>query len=197
MDVSIELIKQLREMTGAGIVDCKEALKEGEGNVEKAIDVLRRKGIAKASKKSGRVTTEGLISSYIHPGGKLGVLVEVNCETDFVKKTDDFGEFVKDVAMQIAASNPLYIKREDVPECVLDKERDILKEQAKSSGKPEKVIENIVRGRLEKYFEEICLLEQPFVKSPDIKVQDLLNNLIAKIGENINIKRFARFKIGE
>ncbi len=191
------LVKELRQRTGAGIMDCKRALEETGGNLEKAIDHLRKKGLAKAAKKSGRVTKEGLVGSYIHAGGKIGVLVELNCETDFVAKTDEFQGLLKDTAMQIAASNPLYLDRDKVPEEVLEKERQILRTQAIDSGKPEKVIDRIVEGRLEKFFSEVCLLDQPFIKDPDMTVQELLNTVISKIGENIAIRRFARYQVGE
>jgi elongation factor Ts len=191
------LVKELRQRTGAGIMDCKRALEETGGNLEKAIDHLRKKGLAKAAKKSGRVTKEGLVGSYIHAGGKIGVLVELNCETDFVAKTDEFQGLLKDTAMQIAASNPLYLDRDRVPEEVLEKERQILRTQAIDSGKPEKVIDRIVEGRLEKFFSEVCLLDQPFIKDPDMTVQEVLNTVISKIGENIAIRRFARYQVGE
>ncbi|NIO04443.1 MAG: translation elongation factor Ts [Proteobacteria bacterium] len=191
------LVKELRQRTGAGIMDCKRALEETAGNLEKAIDHLRKKGLAKAAKKSGRVTKEGLVGSYIHAGGKIGVLVELNCETDFVTKTDEFQGLLKDTAMQIAASNPLYLDRGKVPEEVIEKERQILRTQAIDSGKPEKVIDRIVEGRLEKFFSEVCLLDQPFIKDPDMTVQEVLNTVISKIGENIAIRRFTRYQVGE
>ncbi|MBI5207212.1 MAG: translation elongation factor Ts [Candidatus Firestonebacteria bacterium] len=196
-DISAGLVKELREKTGAGIMECKEALKEKNGDIESAISYLRVKGIAKAEKKSGREASEGNIGSYIHAGGKIGVLVEINCETDFVAKTDDFQALVKDVAMHIAAMNPLYIKRDEVPSDLIEKEKSIYKEQMVTSGKPAGVIDKIAQGKLEKYFSEVCLLEQPFVKTPEKKVEDLVKEKIAKLGENIMIKRFARFKIGE
>ena len=197
MEISAALVRELREKTGVGIMDCKQALKECDGNMEKAVDYLRAKGIATAKKRGGRTTSEGQIQSYIHGGGKIGVLVEVNCETDFTGKTEDFTAFVKDLAMQIAASNPIAIDREGVPPAILDKEKEILSTQARETGKPEKVIEKIVDGRLKKFFSESCLLEQAFVKNPDITIQDLLNEMMAKTGENIVIKRFVRYQLGE
>lgn len=197
MEISTVLIKELREKTGVGIMDCKVALQESGGDVEKAIEYLRKKGIATAKKRGGRTTSEGQIQSYIHAGGKIGVLVEVNCETDFTGKTQDFTNFVKDVAMQIAATNPLAIDREGIPPETLEKEKEIYATQARESGKPEKVIDRIVEGKLKKFYSEACLLEQPFIKNPDITVQDLLNELIAKTGENIIIRRFVRYQLGE
>ncbi len=197
MTVSTSLIKQLREKTGVGIMDCKTALKECDGDIDGAVDYLRKKGIATAKKRGGRTTSQGQIQSYIHAGGKIGVLVEANCETDFTGKTDDFTTFVKDLAIQIAASTPIAIDREQVPDDVVEKEKDIYATQARESGKPDKVIEKIVEGKLNKFFAESCLLEQPFVKNPDITVKDLLNDLIAKTGENIVIRRFVRFQLGE
>ncbi|HDZ91823.1 MAG: translation elongation factor Ts [Deltaproteobacteria bacterium] len=178
-------------------MDCKAALLESDGDIGKAIDYLRKKGIATAKKRGSRATSQGQVQSYIHAGGKIGVLVEVNCETDFTGKTEDFSAFVKDIAMQVAASNPVAIDRESVPEDVLEKEKEIYASQAKASGKPEKIIEKIVEGKLKKFFSEACLLEQPFVKNPDITVQDLLNELIAKTGENIVVSRFVRYQLGE
>jgi elongation factor Ts len=195
--VTTSQIKALREKTGVGIMDCKTALNECNSDIEKAIEYLRKKGIATAKKRSGRTTSQGQVMSYIHAGGKIGVLVEVNCETDFTGKNKDFTDFVKDVAIQIAATNPIAIDRERVPQDILVKERDIYATQAKESGKPEKVIEKIVDGKLKKFYSEACLLEQPFVKNPDITVQDLLNEMIAKTGENIMIRRFVRFQLGE
>jgi elongation factor Ts len=197
MAVSAAQVKELREKTGAGMLDCKKALEEANGDMTRAAEILREKGLSAAAKKAGRIATEGVVESYIHGGGRIGVLVEVNCETDFVGKTDQFREFVRDIAMHIAASNPKYIRREDVPQEELDKEREILRTQALNEGKPEKVVEKIVEGRISKYFEENCLLEQPFVKDPDKTVQDLLNEKISTIGENIAIRRFARFELGE
>jgi len=197
LEISALLIKELREKTGVGIMDCKKALKECDGNIDKAIEYLRKKGIATAKKRGGRATSQGQVQSYIHAGGKIGVLVEINCETDFSAKTDDFTTFTKDIAMQIAATSPIAIDRESVPEGVLEKERDIYASQARESGKPEKIIDKIVEGKMKKYFSEACLLEQAFVKNPDIAVQDLLNELIAKTGENIVISRFSRFQLGD
>jgi elongation factor Ts len=197
MTVTASLIKELREKTGVGIMDCKAALKECDADINKAIDHLRKKGIATAKKRGGRTASEGQIQSYIHAGGKIGVLVEANCETDFTGKTDDFTGFVKDIAIQIAASNPMSIGRETIPQEILEKEKEIYSSQAKASGKPEKIIEKIVEGKLNKFFSEVCLLEQSFVKNPDITIQDLLNELIAKTGENIIIRRFSRFQLGD
>jgi len=195
--VSAEMVKELRKKTGAGMMDCKRALQETGGVMDKAIDYLREKGLAAASKRAGRTAAEGVIESYIHLGSKLGVLVEVNCETDFVARTDEFREFAKDVAMQVAAANPLYLAKEDVPAEVLAKEKEILRVQALNEGKPEKVVDRIVEGRLTKFFSETCLLEQPFIKDPDKKVGDLLKEKMARIGENMIIRRFVRFRLGE
>ncbi len=197
MEISATMVRELREKTGAGMMDCKKALAETEGNLEKAVDYLRQKGLATAAKRAGRIASEGRVGSYIHAGGKIGVMVEVNCETDFVAKTDDFQAFAKDVAMQIAASSPLFVRREEVPPAVLEKEREIYRLQAREAGKPEKIIEKIVDGKLEKYYSEVCLLEQIFVKNTDITIQDLLNGLIGKLGEKIEVRRFARFQVGE
>ncbi len=194
--ISASMVKELRDRTNAGMMDCKKALVECDGDMDKAVDFLRKKGLAVAAKRAGRDTSEGTIQCYIHAGNKLGVMVELNCETDFVAKTDQFIEFAKDVAMHIAATNPLCIKREDAPQDVIEKEREIYTQQAKESGKPENIIEKIVEGRIEKYLKENCLLEQPFVKNPDLTIQDLLNELVAKMGENISIGRFARFQVG-
>ncbi|MDF2545871.1 MAG: tsf [Anaerosolibacter sp.] len=196
MAVTAGMVKELRESTGAGMMDCKKALEETNGDMEKAVEVLREKGLAKAAKKAGRIAAEGLVESYIH-GGRIGVLVEVNSETDFVAKNDEFKQFVKDVAMQIAASNPLYIRREEVSEEVIQKEKEILRAQALNEGKPEKIVDKMVEGRIDKFFKEVCLLEQPFIRDPDITIQDLLNQKIAKIGENLSIRRFMRFEVGE
>jgi elongation factor Ts len=197
LDINATLVKELREKTGVGIMDCKKALAEAEGDIQKAIDYLRKKGIATAKKRGGRATSEGQIASYVHAGGKIGVLVEVNSETDFSARTQDFSEFVKNIAMQIAASNPLSVDREGLPAHVVEREKEIYATQAQESGKPEKVIEKMVEGKMKKFYSETCLLEQPYVKNPDITVQDLLNELIAKTGENILIRRFARFQLGE
>lgn len=197
MAISAELIKELREKTGVGIMDCKKALQECEGDLTQAVDYLRKKGIATAKERAGRATSEGKVQSYIHAGGKIGVLVEVNCETDFSAKTEDFADFVKDMAMQVAATSPVAVDREQVPQETIAKEKEIYASQAEESGKPEKVIDRIVDGKLQKFFSEACLLEQPYVKNPDITVQELLNELMAKTGENILIRRFARFQLGE
>jgi len=197
LTVSTSQVKELREKTGVGIMDCKTALKECDGDINKAIDYLRKKGIATAKKRSSRTTSQGQVMSYIHAGGKIGVLVEVNCETDFTGKNEDFAIFVKDLAIQIAATSPVAIDRESIPQDILEKEREIYATQAKESGKPEKVIEKIVEGKLKKFFAEACLLEQPFVKNPDITIQDLINEMIAKTGENIVMRRFVRFQLGE
>jgi elongation factor Ts len=195
--ISTSLIKDLREKTGVGMMDCKKALEESNGDTDKAIEYLRKKGIATAKKRGGRTASQGQVQSYIHAGGKIGVLLEVNCETDFSAKTEDFAAFVKDMAMQIAATNPIAIDRDAVPESTLDKEKEIYATQAKESGKPEKVIDKIVEGKMKKFYSEACLLEQPFVKNTDITVQDLLNELMAKTGENIIVRRFARYQLGE
>ena len=197
MVISTSLIKDLREKTGVGIMDCKMALKESDGDIAKAIDFLRKKGIATAKKRGGRTASQGQVQSYIHAGGKIGVLVEINCETDFTGKTEDFTNFAKDMAIQIAATSPIAIDRERVPEDILENEKEIYATQARESGKPEKVIEKIVEGKLKKFFSESCLLEQPFVKNPDITVQDLLNEALAKTGENIVVRRFVRFQLGD
>ena len=197
LEISASLVKDLREKTGVGVMDCKNALKESNGDIEQAIDYLRKKGISTAKKRGGRLTSEGQVQSYIHTGGKIGVLVEVNCETDFSAKTEDFTEFVKNIAMHIAATNPVAIAREDIPSDILDKEREIYSIQAKESGKPDNVIEKIVEGKMKKFYSEVSLLEQQYVKNPDITIQDLLNEMIAKTGENIIIKRFVRFQLGE
>lgn len=198
MGVAAEIVKELREKTGAGVMDCKIALAESGGDIEKAIDLLRQKGLSAAAKKSGRIATEGIVGSYIHMG-RIGVLVEVNCETDFVARTEDFQNLVKDLSMHIAAANPTYLKREDVPQDVTDKERDIYRVQARESGKPGAVIEKIVDGKLEKFFNETCFMEQIFVKDPEqkMKIQDLLKQNISKLGENIVVRRFVRFQLGE
>ncbi|NLV76112.1 MAG: translation elongation factor Ts [Tissierellia bacterium] len=196
MSISAAQVKELRERTGAGMLDCKNALVETDGDIEKAIDLLREKGLSAAAKKSGRIAAEGLVDAYIH-GGRIGVLIEVNSETDFVAKTDEFKDFVRDMAMQVAASNPKYVSREDVPKEEVEKEKEILIQQALNEGKPEHIAEKIVEGRLEKFYEQICLLDQPFIREPSIKVQDLLNEKIAKIGENIKIRRFVRYEVGE
>jgi elongation factor Ts len=197
MSVSAEVVKKLREKTGAGMMDCKRALEKCGADIDKAIDYLREQGITQAAKKALRIAKEGIIYSYIHPGDKLGVLLELNCETDFVARTEDFRLLAKDVAMQIAATNPLAIARSDLRPEILEKEREIYRTQAINEGKPEKIIERIVEGKLEKYFQEVCLLEQPFVKDQDRTVKDRVNETIAKLGENIAIKRFIRFRLGD
>ena len=197
MGITASEVKELREKTGAGMMDCKKVLTEANGDMEKAIELLREKGLAAAVKKSSRIAAEGVVDSYIHMGGKIGVLLEVNCETDFVAKTDEFKALVKDIAMQIAAANPKYLRKEDVDTAELDKEKEILRVQALNEGKPEKIVDKMVEGRIQKYFKEVCLLEQPFVKDPDKSVQDLVTEKIAKIGENISVRRFVRYEMGE
>jgi elongation factor Ts len=197
MQITPGMIKELRDKTGAGIMDCKEALTASDGAMDEAIDFLRKKGLQAAAKRAARSTQEGVIGSYIHGGGRLGVLVEANCETDFVARTDDFQTLVHDLAMQVAAANPIYLSREDVPADVITKEQQIYEEQAKTSGRPPQAVPKIVEGRLEKYFQEVCLLEQPFVKEPGMTVQDLIQATIAKTGENITVRRFVRFQLGE
>ncbi len=197
MEITAAMVKELREKTGAGMMDCKKALTETGGDMEKAASYLREQGILKAAKKADRAVNEGIVYAYIHPGDKLGVLVEVNCETDFVARNDDFRNFVKDVAMQIAAANPLVIDRETLDPEKIEEEKRIYRTQAINDGKPEKIIDKIVDGKLEKYYQEVCLLDQPFIKDPDRTIKDLLTEKIAIIGENISIKRFARFRLGE
>lgn len=197
MAVTASMVKELRERTGAGMLDCKKALDETSGDIDKAVALLREKGLSAAANKAGRVATEGVVESYIHAGGRIGVLVEINCETDFVAKTDQFREFARDVAMHIAASNPKFVRREDVPAEEIEKEREILKNQALNEGKPEKIVEKMVEGRISKYYEEYCLLEQSFIKDPDKTVATLVNEKISTIGENISIRRFVRYELGE
>jgi elongation factor Ts len=197
MEISASLVKELRERTGAGLMDCKAALKETGGDVDKALEHLRVKGLAKAQKRSGRTTSEGTVVSYIHPGSRIGVLVEVNCETDFVARTDEFQNFGRDIAMQIAAASPIALDREDVAPEVVEKEREVFRTQAREQKKPDKVIDKIVEGRIDKFYSETVLLDQPFIKDDSKTVRDLLNELVAKIGENIKIARFARFQIGQ
>lgn len=197
MEVSAASVKELREKTGAGFVDCKKALEETKGDIEKAVDYLRQKGLSAAAKKSGRIASEGIVGSYIHAGGKIGVLIEVNCETDFVAKNEDFQNFVRDVAMHIAAVNPVCVERKELPTENMERERAVVKAQALESGKPEKVIDKIVEGRMEKFYAESCLLEQPFVKNPDMTISDYLNQTTAKIGEKVSIRRFTRYQMGE
>ena len=197
MQITAQMVKELRERTGAGMMDCKAALGEAGGDMEKAIDLLRKKGLAAAAKKAGRVAAEGAVGSYIHAGGKIGVLVEVNCETDFVARTDQFQELVRDIAMHIAAAEPRFVRREEVTADDLERERAIFREQALASGKPEAVVDRIVTGKLEKYYAEYVLLEQPFVKDPDKTVGQLVQERIAKLGENIVVRRFTRYRLGE
>jgi elongation factor Ts len=197
MDISADAVKKLREKTGVGLMDCKEALKQSNGDMEKAMDYLREKGLAKLQKRMGRVASEGSIVSYIHTGGKVGAMVEVNCETDFVANTKEFQEFARDIAMQITASNPLYVKREDVPQDMIEKEKEIYKKQALESGKPEKIVDKIAEGKLGKFYQEICLVEQSYIKNPDITVKELMEELIVKMGEKLLINRFIRFQLGE
>lgn len=196
MTITAAMVKELREKTGAGMMDCKRALEATNGDMEKAIDYLREKGIAKQAKKAGRIATEGLIESYIH-NGRIGALIEINSETDFVAQNEDFKAFCRDMAMQVAAARPKYVSREQVPQEELDHEKEVLKQQALNEGKPEHIVEKMITGRLEKFYEEICLLDQPFIKDGDKKVKELLTDLVAKIGENIQIRRFVRFELGE
>ncbi len=196
MTITSQMVKELRDKTNAGMMDCKKALTETGGDMEKAVDLLRQKGLAVAAKRSGRDANEGIVEAYIHAGGKLGVLIEVACETDFVAKTDDFKAFARDVAMHIAAINPVAVSREEVPTELLQREKDIYINQAIESGKPQQIAEKMVTGKMEKYLSEICLLEQKFVKNPDLTVQDLLNEVILKMGENISIRKFTRYQIG-
>lgn len=192
--ISANMVAELREKTGAGLLDCKKALDEAQGNMDAAETILRKKGVASAAKKAGRSTSDGLIEAYIHVGGKVGVLVEINCETDFVAKTDDFKSFCRDICLQIAAANPTYVRREEVPEAELAKERDIA--TAQMQGKPAAAIQKIVEGKLEKYYSQVCLMDQPFVKLPDKTIKDILTEKIAKLGENMQIRRFVRFQLG-
>jgi elongation factor Ts len=197
MDVSAAVVKELREKTGAGMMDCKKALAECRGDLNKAIDYLRQKGLAAAAKKASRTATDGAVGGYVHPGGKIGVLVELNCETDFVARTAEFQNLLKDIAMQIAAANPRYIRPEEVPSGDLQKEREIYRQQALETGKPEKVIEKIVDGKIDRFYSEVCLLEQAFIKNPERKVADILTEAMARLGENIQVKRFSRYQLGE
>lgn len=196
-EVSAAIVKELRERTGAGMMDCKRALVEKNGDMEAAIEYLREKGLAAAAKKAGRIATEGLVESYIHAGGKIGVLIEVNCETDFVAKTDDFRQLVKDLAMHIAANNPTYVTSDEIPAEVIAKEREIYRQQALNEGKPEKIVDKMVDGRVQKFFAEVCLLDQGFVRDPDVTVANLIQSKIATIGEKISVRRFVRFALGE
>ena len=196
-EISAAMVKELREKTGSGIMDCKKALKENDGDVDKSLDFLRKKGLAKAAKRSGREATEGYVQSYIHMGGKIGVLVEVNCETDFVAKNDDFQAFTKNIAMHIAAAAPMGMGPEEIPEAVVAKEREIYRERALEQGKPENIVDKIVDGQIEKFFKDSCLMSQPYIKDPKLTIGDLVTDAIAKMGENIKIRKFARFQIGE
>jgi len=195
-DIDAKLVKELRSRTSAGIMDCKEALEESGGDLEKAVDFLRQKGLATALKRAGRETSEGVISSYIHAGDKLGVLVEVNCETDFVGKTEEFKAFAKDIAMHIAAMKPLGIDREDIDAEILKREEDIYRQQAQDTGKPENILDKIIKGKMEKFYKEVCLMEQVFVKNSDITIKDLVHEMVSKTGENISIRRFTRYQLG-
>lgn len=197
MEIRTEDIKKLRKQTGAGIMDCKQALKETGGDMEKAVEWLRQKGLSALAKRAGREAKEGLVDAYVHFGGRVGALIEVNCETDFVARNEEFKVFVHDLAMQVAAQAPLYISREDVPDDVIEKEREIYREQLEGEDKPENIKEKIIEGKLEKFFEQVCLLEQPFIKNPDIKIRDYLGEIAAKLGENIVIRRFTRYVLGE
>ena len=197
MEIKAQMVKELREQSGAGIMDCKDALREAEGNLEEASKLLRMKGLAAAGRRSQRATREGSVGSYIHAGGRIGVLVEVNCETDFVARTDEFQKLVKDLAMHVAAAAPRYVRREEVPAELLEREREILMEQAKSSGKPERILEKMVEGRLDKFFAELCLEEQPFVRDPDQAILEIVQMVAGKTGENIKVRRFSRFVLGE
>jgi elongation factor Ts len=197
MDVSANSVKELREKTGAGFMDCKKALAESAGDIEKAIDYLRKKGVAAAAKKASRAVSDGAVAAYVHPGGKIGVLLEINCETDFVARNAEFQTLLKDVAMQIAAANPRFVRREDVSAEEFEREKAIYRQQALESGKQEKIADRIVEGKLERFYSEVCLLEQPFIKDPDRKVSDLINDAIARLGENIQVRRFARYQLGE
>ena len=195
--ITMEMVKELRERTGAGVLDCKKALAEQNGDMEKAIAFLREKGLAAAAKKASRISAEGIVESYIHGGGRIGVLLEINCETDFVAKTPAFKELAKNIAMQIAASRPEYVQKEDVPADILENEKQILKTQALNEGKPEKIVDKMVEGRINKFYKEVCLLDQPYIREPEISVNDLIIEQITKIGENIKVRRFARFEVGE
>jgi elongation factor Ts len=197
MELNATVVKELREKTGAGFMDCKKALAETGGNLEKAVDYLRQKGLAAAAKRADRVAADGAVGAYVHPGGKIGVLVEINCQTDFVARTTEFQTLLKDMAMQIAAASPHYVKREEVPGDEIAKEREIYYRQAVESGKPEKVIEKIVEGKMERFYSEVCLLEQAFIKDPDRKVSDIINDAITRMGEKIEVRRFARYHLGE
>ena len=191
----LENVKKLRFKTSAGMMECKEALKEADGDIDKAVEILRKKGVAKAAKKSSRVTGQGIIETYVHTGGRIGVMLEMNCETDFVARNNEFKKAARDLAMQVAAANPLYVSREEIPADVIEKEKDIFRSQIKD--KPKDVLEKIVDGKLEKYFSEVCLIEQPYIKDPEVKIKEIITQLIAKTGENVSVKRFARYEVGE
>ena len=197
MDVNATVVRELRERTGAGIMDCKKALAESGGNLEKAVDYLRQKGLAAAARKVDRVAADGAVGAYVHPGGKIGVLVEINCETDFVARTAEFQALLKDMAMQVAAANPRYVRREEVSADELEKEKAIYRQQALESGKPERVVEKIVEGKMDRFYSEVCLLEQAFIKDPDRKVSDIIRDAVGRLGENIQVRRFARYHLGE
>ena len=197
MEVSASTVKELREKTGAGMMDCKKALAANDGDLQKAIDYLRQKGLAAAAKKADRVAADGAVGAYVHPGGKIGVLVEINCETDFVARTAEFQALVKDIAMQVAAANPRVVRREEVPIDELEKEREIYRRQALDTGKPEKVVEKIIEGKVERFYSEVCLMEQSFIKDPDKTISNVINDAIARFGENIQVRRFARYHLGE
>lgn len=197
MEISAKTVKELRDKTGAGMMDCKKALQEVDGDIEAAVDYLREKGILKAAKKAGRATREGQVASYIHPGSKIGVLIEVNCETDFAARTETFNELVKNLSMQVAASNPIAVAREDITDEVIEREKKVYRAQALESGKPEKVVEKMVEGKMRKFFEENCLLEQSYIRDPDKKVEDIIKEAIADMGENIGVSRFVRYQLGE
>ena len=196
MQITSKMVKDLRDKTAAGMMDCKKALTDTGGDMEKAVDLLRQKGLAVAAKRAGRATSEGVIATYVHAGGNLGVMVELGCETDFVAKNDEFRAFGRDIAMHVAAINPIAVNREDIPAEVVAREKEIYVQQALESGKPEAIVEKMVTGKVEKFISEVCLLEQQYVKNPDLTIQDLLNELVGKMGENISIKRFARFQVG-
>ena len=197
MEVSASAVKELREKTGAGMMDCKKALAETAGDMQRAIDYLRQKGLAAAAKKADRVAADGAVGAYIHAGGKIGALVEINCETDFVARTPEFQSLLKDIAMQVAAANPHYVRREEIPAAELEREKEIYRQQALDSGKPEKIVEKIVEGKLDRFYSEVCLVEQSFIKDPDKKVADVVNDAVARLGENIQIRRFSRYRLGE
>lgn len=197
MEVNAAVVKELREKTGAGMMDCKKALSEAGGNLDKAVDYLRQKGLAAAAKKADRVAADGAVGAYVHPGGKIGVLVEINCETDFVARTSEFQSLLKDLAMQVAAANPRFLRREEVPAEELEREKSIYRQQALETGKPEKVVDKIVEGKLERFYSEACLLEQAFIKDPDKKVSDIVNEAVVRLRENVQVRRFARYHLGE